>query len=129
MERRSAERGHYPLLVWRKAMDLAESTYAVTLRLPQHETYGLASQLRRAAASIPSNIAEGYGRSSRKDYLRHLGIANGSLLELETQIILAERVAYLTEQKAKVILGLSSEVGKMLARMVAGLRRLPTPER
>jgi four helix bundle protein len=103
-------------------MDLVVAVYAAVQKFPLHERYALATQIRRAGCSIPSNIAEGYGRSTRRDYLRFLAIANGSLLELETQILLAARVGYLTEDQTGVLLGLTSEVGRMLARMTAAMR-------
>ena len=123
-------RGHARLAVWQRALELALATYHLAALLPDHERYGLASQLRRAAVSIPSNIAEGYGRSTRADCMRHLVIANGSLLELETQIVLAERIGYVTTDETAPVFQLSSEVGRMLARMIAGLRTIRSqPER
>lgn len=80
------------LLVWQKAMDLATMVYHLTEPFPKREVYGLAAQLRRAGVSVPSNIAEGYGRGSRREYLQFLTIAQGSLKELETQVLLAERL-------------------------------------
>lgn len=116
-------RGHFRLTVWQKSMDLVVRVYSAAARLPGHEMHGLGPQLRRASVSIPSNIAEGYGRSSIRDYLRHLAIANGSPLELETQIIVAGRVGYLDEAEIATLLRLAAEVGRMLARMMSGLRR------
>jgi four helix bundle protein len=116
-------RGHFRLIVWQKSMDLVVRVYSAAARLPAFETHGLGSQLRRASVSIPSNIAEGYGRSSLRDYLRHLAIANGSLLELETQITVAGRVGYLDETEVTKLLRLAAEVGRMLAGMMSGLRR------
>jgi four helix bundle protein len=80
------------LIVWQKAMLLARSIYHVTALLPESEKFGLANQIRRAAVSVPSNIAEGYGRQSRADYLRFLRQARGSLMELQTQLILIEEL-------------------------------------
>jgi len=88
------------LLVWQKAIELTVLVYRLTEVFPKREVYGLAAQLRRAAVSIPSNIAEGYGRGSRKEYLQFLSIAQGSLKELETQIILAQRLTYSTQSQA-----------------------------
>ena len=115
-------RGYQRLRVWSKAMDLVVAVYGAVQQFPPHERYGLATQMRRAGCSIPSNIAEGYGRSSRREYLRFLAIANGSLLELETQVLLAARVGYLTEDQTAVLLALTSEVGRMLARMTTAMR-------
>ena len=88
---------HKDLVVWKKAMRLVFNTYQYTKRFPREETYGLAAQMRRAAVSIPSNIAEGKGRYSRKELLQFLVNARGSLLELETQIEIARHLDYLDE--------------------------------
>src|SRR4051795_4105804 len=88
------------LRVWQAGMDLAESVYRLTQPYPQREVYGLASQMRRAAVPIPSNIAEGHTKESTKDYLRHISIAQGSLSELQTQIELSGRLLYLTPDNA-----------------------------
>ncbi len=74
-------------MVWQKAMDLAVECYRIAKRLPKEETYGLISQIKRAAASIPANIAEGHGREHLGEYLPHLSVANGSLMELETHLL------------------------------------------
>jgi four helix bundle protein len=79
------------LEVWQKAMDLVEEVYRIAERFPSQEKYGLTGQLQRAAVSIPANIAEGYGRMHRKEYLQHLSIAKGSLAEVETHLALAVR--------------------------------------
>jgi len=81
--------------VWGRAMDLVVETYRLTEAFPREEKYGLVQQLRRAAVSVPSNIAEGHGRDHLGDYLHHLSIANGSLMEVETQVLIAGRMAYL----------------------------------
>lgn len=106
------------LKVWQKAMDLVEKVYQLTNDMPESEKFGLTSQIRRASVSIPSNIAEGYGRANRGDYRRHLMIANGSLKELETQLILLNRLKYVTQLQSKPIWKLSQEVGKMLYKMI-----------
>ena len=80
------------LLVWQKGIDLVEHIYAVTGQLPVHEKYGLASQLQRAAVSVPSNIAEGYKRNNLKEYIQFCGVAAGSLAEIETQLIIVSRI-------------------------------------
>ena len=102
------------LLAWQKAMDLAELVYAATTRYPRHELYGLAGQSRSAAVSIPSNIAEGQGRRSTREFLHHLSIAHGSLRELETQILLAGRLRYLEEERMRTVMDLAGEVGRLL---------------
>jgi four helix bundle protein len=110
------------LLVWQKAMELAQLIYQLTEPFPKREIYGLASQLRRAAVSVPSNIAEGYGRGSRREYLQFLAIAQGSLKELETQVILAERLTYASAAQSARILAKSEAVGKMLGALIRSLK-------
>jgi len=107
------------LEVWRKAMDLVVECYKATKKFPQSETFGLSSQLQRAGVSIPANIAEGRAREHTKEFLRHLSIANGSLAELETHVLIAERLEYLAPNEVNLLLERSSEIG----RMINGLRR------
>ncbi|MDZ4864050.1 MAG: four helix bundle protein [Gemmatimonadota bacterium] len=107
------------LLVWQKSIDLVEVVYASTARFPSSERYGLSSQARRAAVSIAANIAEGRGRGTQREFLRYLLIANGSVKELETETIIAQRLGLLAADEAKVILVAAEEIGRMLA----GLRR------
>ena len=102
------------LKVWQSAMQLAESVYRITAPFPSHETYGLTSQLRRAAVSIPSNLAEGHARSTTRDYLRFVGIAQGSLAEAETQIELARRLGYVPTDDLRTMLEQTNELGRML---------------
>ena len=106
--------GYRDLLVWQSAMQIAEDVYRLTEQLPKHELYSLTSQLRRAAVSIPSNIAEGHGRNSPKEFNHFLGIALGSLAELETQLLLAERLQYLEEMQLTSVLKMADETSKML---------------
>ncbi|HXJ15824.1 MAG TPA: four helix bundle protein [Candidatus Polarisedimenticolia bacterium] len=114
------------LLIWQKSMDLVVTSYEVAKRLPQSESYGLASQIKRAAVSIPANIAEGHGRKHTGDYLRHLSIARGSLLELETHLLIAVRLAYLKSEDVEAVLGLTDEVGRMISGLIQKLRSLAT---
>ena len=102
------------LVVWQKAMDLVEESYKITMLLPKDESFGLASQIRRAAVSIPSNIAEGQARHTKKEFLNFLSIARGSKAELDTQIQICIRLSYLTQTQAQVALALCAEVGKMI---------------
>lgn len=88
------------LLAWQKAMDLVISIYKVSALFPKEEKYSLTQQIRRAVVSVPSNIAEGYGRKHRGDYTHHLSIANGSLKEVETQLIVAGRLVYINQEQA-----------------------------
>jgi four helix bundle protein len=110
------------LLVWQKAMDLVVECYKFVSNLPKNETYGLISQTQRAAVSIPANIAEGHGRDHLGDYLRHLSIANGSLMELETHLLLIGRLGYRLPEEAEPLLSQCSEVGKMLAGLSKSLK-------
>ena len=89
-----AGRNYSDLIAWQKAMDLVEMVYKITSHFPKEETYGLTSQLIRAVVSVPSNIAEGQGRSSVNDFRRFLAISHGSIREVETQILIAERLHY-----------------------------------
>ena len=115
---------HYQeLIAWQKAMALVEEVYIATRTFPREEIYGLTSQLRRAAISVPSNIAEGQGRRTTADFLRHLSIAYGSLLELETQVLIAARLNYLSNEKCNVVLKMAAEVGRLLNGLMSSLRR------
>jgi four helix bundle protein len=105
---------HRELTVWQKAMDVAVQVYHLTERFPRSELYRLTSQVTRAAASVPANIAEGNGRASRRDYAHFLSIAKGSLNETETFLFLAMRLGYLREHETAPTLALITEVGKML---------------
>jgi len=102
------------LQIWQKAMDLVTEVYQVTHSFPAEERFGLATQLQRAAVSIPSNIAEGHGRKATKVFINHLSIANGSLMELETQVQIAKRLGYLETTTVDSILIKTGELGRML---------------
>jgi four helix bundle protein len=106
------------LIVWQKAMDLVVETYRLTTTFPKSEVYGLASQMRRAAVSVPSNIAEGHALKQTQAYERHLAIACGSLSELETQLEIATRLGYLPSENRPII-----EKAHEVGRMLAGLRK------
>ena len=110
------------LIVWQKAMEMASMTYSLTKNMPKEELFSLTNQMRRAAVSIPSNIAEGYGRNSAKEYLQFLAIARGSLCELETQLLLCVRIDYLTEQEIQPIMDSLAEIGKMLMSIIKKLK-------
>lgn len=106
---------HYKeLLIWQKSMVLVKDIYNISAHFPQDEKYGLVSQMRRAAVSIPSNIAEGHNRDSLKEYLRFLSIAQGSLAELETQIALASMLKYIDVTTEDKLLKQADEIGKMM---------------
>ena len=102
------------LVVWQRAVDLSVSVYQLTGEFPRQEIYGITSQMRRAAVSIASNIAEGYGRSTRKEYRNFLGIAHGSALELQTQIAIAKKLGFGKTELLEKTENTSEEVGKMI---------------
>ena len=113
---------HYKdLSVWQKSMDLAVEIFKVVKFLPKEELYGLSDQMRRAVVSVPSNIAEGQQRSSTKDYIRFLHIAKGSLGELETQIMLCERLEYLRKEKTDQLIGQCIEIQRMISGLISSL--------
>lgn len=115
---------HYQeLIVWQKAMDLVQEVYRASRTFPREEIYGLTSQLRRAAVSIPSNVAEGQGRRTTADFLRHLSIAYGSLLELETQTLIATRLNYLPPGRCNDLMVMAGEVGRLLNGLMTSLAR------
>jgi four helix bundle protein len=116
-------KGYRDLVVWQRAMDLVTATYRLTASFPRDEKYGLVQQLNKAAVSIPSNIAEGHGRDHLGDYLHHLSVANGSLMELETQLMIAGRLEYLSRDVEERILAHAAEVGRMLSGLVRALRK------
>ena len=109
------------LIVWQKAMNLAELIYKATKQFPREELYGLTSQIRRAAVSIPSNIAEGQARQSTAEFRNFLSIAQGSLAEVETQLMLAIRFEYLPAPQAAPMFQLREEISKMLTALRAKL--------
>lgn len=113
---------YHELQIWQKSMELAEVIYKTTCEFPAWEKFGLVSQLRRAAVSIPSNIAEGNMRNSDKDFLRFINMALGSLAEMETQLELAKRVDYLVEENVGPVQTRVSELAKMLRGMQVRLK-------
>jgi len=123
-------RSYKDLHVWQKSMALAREIYTVTKSFPTDERFGITSQMRRSSVSIPSNIAEGRRRGSRKDYLRFVRIAYGSAAELETQVILAHDFGYLQDEKQlETVSHLLEDVLKMLNKLISSLQnRLPTSD-
>ena len=107
--------------VWRDAMNLTTNIYRLTSKFPKHELYGLSQQIRRAAVSVPSNIAEGKGRYSDRDFVRFLLVARGSLLELETQLIIAQKLSYLSNEDTDRLLGMAETVGRALSGLINAL--------
>lgn len=111
------------LVVWQAAIDLTVACYNATKAFPSIETYGLTSQIRRAATSIAANIAEGYGREQTGVYVQFLRIAQGSLKEFETHTIVATRLAYLESSEEASLLHKAEQVGKMLRALIRSLQR------
>ncbi len=114
---------HRDLIVWQRAMDLADFCYDLTENFPKHETYGLAAQIRRAAVSVAANIAEGHGRHHTGEYLHHLSFAVGSLTELDTEVRLSDRRKYLRKGDFQRFVEFYVEVSSMLRGLIASLRR------
>ena len=111
------------LVVWNKAMELVTNIYRLTQTFPREEIFGLMSQLRRSAVSIPSNIAEGQGRLSKGEFRVFLGNARGSLAELETQILIAQGLDYLKEPDAAGLLDQAAEIGRTLNGLIASTKK------
>lgn len=109
------------LLIWQKAMNLVTNTYQITQKFPKEELFGLTSQIRRSAISLPSNIAEGYGRDSNKEFLRFIKIVIGSLFEFQTQIEIAKNINYLNENEFK---NLYEETRELEAMIISFSKRL-----
>ncbi|PSJ65591.1 four helix bundle protein [Kumtagia ephedrae] len=109
------------LVVWQQAMDLAVAVYATTRTWPKEELYGLTSQVRRAAASVPANIAEGYGRENLGSYQQFLRIAQGSLKEMETHLLIAERIDIARRDTIRPLMDSSESVGKLLRLLIRKL--------
>jgi four helix bundle protein len=120
---RSVIQSYRDLKVWQQAMDLAEECYRLTRQFPKDELYGMTSQVRRSAASVAANIAEGHGRNSRGDYAKFLRVAQGSLKELETHLILAGRVGLIGDDLLSPVLKQSEDLGKMLRALIRSLER------
>ncbi len=112
----------HDLRVWQEAMNLTEKIYLATAEFPKHELYGLSSQMRRAAVSVPSNIAEGKGHRSDPEFVRFLFHARGSLLELETQILIARRLQYLPEDEAGELCCRAAGIGRGLNALINRFR-------
>ncbi|MDP4220849.1 MAG: four helix bundle protein [Bacteroidota bacterium] len=109
------------LKAWNEAMDLVEDIYKLTKTLPPEEQYGLKSQIRRCAVSLPSNIAEGHGRKGNKEFMHHLSIAKGSLSELETQLILCVRLEYVSRADLKPVWNRAQTLSKLISGLIRSL--------
>lgn len=117
-----AGQSYRELLVWQKAMALVTEIYRCTDKFPRAEMFGLTSQLKRAVVSIPSNIAEGQGRDSSKEFLYHLSVAYGSLTEAETQLQIAVNLGFLESEDATTLFDRSAEIGRMLNGLSRSIR-------
>ncbi|HBC21535.1 MAG TPA: four helix bundle protein [Porphyromonadaceae bacterium] len=107
------------LQVWQKGMDLTEEVYRLVKQLPREETFAMSDQLRRAAVSVPSNIAEGHGRGTDKEFIKFLTIARGSLLEVETQLLICNRLNLISSSDSRLAQSLIIEIGKMLNALIS----------
>lgn len=116
-----AVRSYRDLIAWQKAMELVRLVYDFTKNFPKEELFGLTLQIRKAVVSIPSNIAEGQGRKSTKEFRRHLSIAYGSLMETETQTMVAEMQSYITSAECNEVLDKAAEVGRLINGLGASL--------
>lgn len=116
-------RNYRDLIAWRKAMDLVSAVYAMVRELPEVEKFGLAAQLRRSAVSVAVNIAEGQGRKSDREFRRYISIAQGSVCEVETEVLIAIRLEYVSEEQTLSLMELASETGRLLAGLHRSLSR------
>ena len=116
-------KNYQELIVRQRAMDLVEEVYKVSRSFPREEIYALTSQISGAAVSIPSNIAEGQGRRTTLDFLRHLSIAHGSLREVETQAMIARRLKYIAQSQLDLIMNRAAEVGRLLNGLMNSLEK------
>lgn len=121
-------RRYRDLDVWKKSIQLVKQVYKISENFPKHETYTLTSQMRRSAISVASNIAEGHARNYTKEYIRFSEISYGSLAELETQVVIAFELNYITQEELDELFAKSSEIGKMLNGLLTSLARKLNPE-
>lgn len=120
-------RSYKDLIAWQKSMDLVEEVYKATRGFPANERFGLTSQSRRAAVSIPANVAEGFGRCTKNDYIRFLDTAYGSANEVETHLLIAERLGFASSEQLHTGLDLAKEVQKIIRGLVNRLRSSDKP--
>jgi four helix bundle protein len=118
-----ANTSYRDLTVWQKAMDLTEKCYRAMQAFPVEERFGLTSQIRRSAVSVASNIAEGYGRDSDGSFIQFLRVSQGSLKELETQIMVSERIGILAKPLSEALLSMADEIGKMLRGLINSINK------
>lgn len=122
-----AVRCYQELIAWQKSIDLVTDMCRLTQGFPKNEVYGLTSQIRRAAVSIPGNIAEGQGRLSRGEFKQFLGHARGSVFELESQVLIARNLDYVSSEDANLLLDRIKELGRILNGLLKSLEREPAP--
>lgn len=120
MEKRKIE-SYKDLIVWQKGIELVNEIYAITKRFPKEEMFGITNQMRRAAVSVPANIAEGWGRNSTKNYIQFVRVSRGSLYELETMLVIAENQHYIDDGIKISLSGKMDELGKMLNKLLQSL--------
>jgi len=123
-----ASRSYRDLVVWQRAMDLVEAVYLATRGWPREERFGLTDQVRRAAVSVPANVAEGQGRGSPRDFLHFCKIATGSLHEVETHLLIAQRLGYLDDPACATLLDQTAEIGRVLHGLKNSLRPPSEPD-
>jgi four helix bundle protein len=116
-------RNYKDLIAWQRAMDLVETVYRATIRMPAEERFGLTSQMRRAAVAIPANIAEGQGRRTDGEFLNQLSIAHGSVRELETHVMVAGRLGHIPQDRVDEMLSAAGEVGRLVTGLAKSLTR------
>jgi four helix bundle protein len=114
---------HKELIAWQKAIELVEEVYKITQTIPKEEMFGIISQMRRCSISIPSNIAEGHSRNSSGEFKQFLGIAKGSSAELETQLIIAQKLGYITHAKLGEVNSLLVDVRKLISGLLRSLNK------
>ena len=119
----NTSRNYRDLIAWQKAMDLVDLIYTTSRSFPKEELYGLTSQIRRAAVSVPSNIAEGQGRRTKGEFQQALSVAHGSIREVETQITIARRQEFTAPEQEEEVLNLASEVGRLVQGLMNSLNR------
>jgi len=118
-----ATKNYRDLIAWQRAMDLVEAVYRESSAMPGEERFGLSAQMRRAAVSVPANIAEGQGRRTCGEFLNHLSVAHGSIRELETHVMIAGRLKFLEQSAAGSILEGAAEVGRLVSTLGTSLAR------
>ena len=116
-------KSYQDLVAWQKGIDLCELVYRASANFPIEELYGLTSQIRRAAVSVPSNIAEGAGRITKGEFVQSVGHARGSLFEVETQLIVAKRLGYLASNEIDALFEVTNEIGKLTNGLIRSLTR------